>query len=234
MCLFYTDRPGSTYEKWSTRKKARRKGQNSIISCVEFNPDGTIYACGGYDKTIGFYDASNGEALEVVDAHNAGVTFIKFSADGYRLYSGARKESLVKCWDIRHMAEPLFQVNREVATNQRIYFGFIYHASESTETHLLSGSTSGEILVWHIGDEILHAEDAPVGARSLELVHSFVAHNDCVNGCSVHPYLPIFLTASGQRHFPEPTISDDEDELFSFDSVTEENCVKLWHASFFN
>ena len=122
VCLFYTDRPGAHYERRSTMKKKQRKSQNNIISCVEFCPDDSMFACGCYDGTIGIYSLINGHLLDLTAAHSTGITCIKFSKDGYHIYTGVRNAESIKCWDISNIQTPIFTINRTVTTNQRIYF----------------------------------------------------------------------------------------------------------------
>lgn len=40
--------------------------------------------------------------------------------------------------------------------------------------------------------------------------------------CSVHPHLPLLATTSGQRHFPLPVDSGDEED------TVPDNSLKLW------
>ena len=47
---------------------------------------------------------------------------VKFSADGTKLFTGARKDNKLLGWDTRQLRSPLFTLHREVATNQRIEF----------------------------------------------------------------------------------------------------------------
>ncbi|CAG0897540.1 unnamed protein product [Cyprideis torosa] len=49
------------------------------------------------------------------------------------------------------------------------------------------------------------------GVESLPASHSLQLHEDCVNGVSFHPSLPLLLTASGQRHWlmDHPLCSED-------------------------
>nr|CAB3267763.1 telomerase Cajal body protein 1-like [Phallusia mammillata] len=234
VCLFYTDRPGAKFERWKTVKaKPCKSVQNNIISCVEFGPDGSMFACGCYDRTIGIYSPNNGKRLELVTAHSSGVTCLKFSADGNRLYSGARKDGSIKCWDMRWLNTPLLQFNRQVTTNQRIHFDLVYNGEILKETELIAGSTDGNIVLWNLKEAIPEAETDVANCQVLDTqpVYAFKGHNDCVNGCSVHPYLPILLTSSGQRHFANPVDSDDEDTetLLSQNNINEENMIKLWY-----
>ncbi|XP_078487997.1 telomerase Cajal body protein 1 [Ciona intestinalis] len=219
LVLFYTDRPGSDFEKWSTCKKNSSKKQNNIISSVEFGPDGRVFACGCYDGTVGLYSPMNGNLLEQFQAHKHGVTKIRFATDGIKLYSGARNEDLLKCWDIRYLTQPVFEVTRTISTNQRVYFDLVQQQGHSEEL-LVSGGTDGVVRFWDV------TESPP------KPCHTFTAHNDCANGCSVHPYLPLLLTSSGQRKYPEPLESDDEsEELLSMQGIAEENNVKIWLLS---
>ena len=41
---------------------------------------------------------------------------------------------------------------------------------------------------------------------------SLQAHDQAVNGASLHPYLPLLATASGERRFMEPLDDNDNDD----------------------
>jgi hypothetical protein len=43
---------------------------------------------------VGIYGDMNGELIAVLHGHIGGITHIKFSSDGNRLYSGARKVNI--------------------------------------------------------------------------------------------------------------------------------------------
>lgn len=74
---------------------AQKQGQTGIISCIAVNPaDPGMYAAGSYSKTIGLYDEKSGGPEILALGHKGGVTHIKFSNDGTRLYSGGRKVCL--------------------------------------------------------------------------------------------------------------------------------------------
>ncbi|XP_076800805.1 telomerase Cajal body protein 1-like [Clavelina lepadiformis] len=233
VCIFYTDRPGSECEKWKTGKKKHSQSQRNIISSVQFGPDETLFACACYDGSVGLYSPVNGCLLDFVNAHTTGVTHVSFSNDGNRLYTGARKSNSLKCWDLRNLQTCMFEMCREVDTNQRIYFDMINDYMEGCELKLASGSTTGEVHLWDVKDTINSFADMDllqmdVKAKMLNPTYSFTAHNDCVNGCSVHPYLPIIATSSGQRKFPEPCGSDDEVDAMFKSNTIQENKVKLW------
>jgi len=232
VCLFYVDRPGTTCEKWSTTKKKSLR-QRSIISSCEFCPDESMFACGSYDGTLGIYDAMNGKVITCVQASRLGLTQLKFSPDGNRIYCGSRKEGALDCWDMRYLTEPLLSVSRSVDTNQRIYFDFFTDENKQQEIMLCSGSTDGMMHFWSLNERAMSPSDNDHGAADTMLrvrdSFSHKAHSDCMNGCSAHPTRPLLLSTSGQRKFPSFYESDDEDVE---EVVPEENKVKLWYIPY--
>ena len=63
---------------------------------------------------------------------------VKFSADGNFLYTGARKDPHILCWDVRYTSEVVYTLQRDTAeTNQRIQFDI-----EPVGRHLATGA-------WH-------------------------------------------------------------------------------------
>lgn len=134
------------------------------------------------------------------------------------------------CWDLRNFQnKPLFHIQREVSTNQRVFFDITSHSTADrdlkSENLIISGSTDGNVSIWDVTkhfDVLVPFPDEPLLPS-----HRFPASNDCVNGVSLHPYLPVLATSSGQRQFPVMYDSDDEEEAQQ--QKTEENCLKLWH-----
>ncbi|XP_051851754.1 telomerase Cajal body protein 1 isoform X2 [Antechinus flavipes] len=149
--IFSTSRPGRQFETRSTF--AKKQGQSGIISCIAFSPTQPLYACGSYGCSLGLYSQDDGSALALFAGHHGGITHLCFHPDGNRLFSGARKDDELLCWDLRQPGHLLLSLNREVSTNQRIYFDLD----------------------------------------------------------PLHPSMPLLATSSGQRVFPEPTNSEDEE-----------------------
>lgn len=74
-----------------------------------------------------------------INSGNALVCFamvqVKFSADGNFLYTGARKDPDIMCWDVRYTSEVVYTLQRDTAdTNQRIQFDI-----EPVGRHLATG-----------------------------------------------------------------------------------------------
>ncbi len=56
--MYDITRPGPPIKTIPTTPSRKSKeGQKGIISCIDFNPDGSgMYAAGSYSKTLGIYD----------------------------------------------------------------------------------------------------------------------------------------------------------------------------------
>ncbi|XP_033637703.1 telomerase Cajal body protein 1-like [Asterias rubens] len=221
--IFYTDRPGQTCEERPTRVK-HAGGQTGIISCFAMSPDG-CYAAGSYTKSIGLYDERNGSLLCMVEGQVGGVTHLIFSPDGTRLYSGGRKDHEILCWDIRNPGKVLFAINRDITTNQRMYFDL-----DSSGQYLVSGNQDGTVTIWDTSQP--PSSEGSSEDSILDPILRFTAHSDTVNGVSLNPALPIMATASGQRKFPVPMAtsdSDDEENETVADDEKEDNSLRLWY-----
>ncbi|XP_051900831.1 telomerase Cajal body protein 1 [Pristis pectinata] len=219
--VFETSRPGRECEKRPTM--AKKQGQTGIISCIAFSPEQDLYACASYSKTVGLYTRDEGTVLSILQGHQGGVTHVVFSPDGNLLYSGGRKDPEVLCWDLRQPGKVLFSMLRSATTNQRMYFDL-----ELSGRYVISGNTEGTVSVW---DTTLPPDGGPDSL--LEPLLQFHTQQDCVNGVSLHPYLPVLATTSGQRKFPEPAESEDEGTgiLMTHRNTRAENSVKLWLCS---
>lgn len=219
--VFETSRPGRECEKRPTL--AKKQGQTGIISCIAFSPDHDLYACASYSKTVGLYSRDEGIALTILQGHQGGVTHVAFAPDGNLLYTGGRKDPEILCWDLRQPGKVLFSMIRSATTNQRMYFDL-----EPYGRYVVSGNTEGTVSVWDITLPPAAGPD-PV----LDPILQFHTQQDCVNGISLHPHLPLLATTSGQRKFPEPAESEDEGDgiLMTHRNITAENSMKLWLCS---
>lgn len=206
------NRPGRNYRQINYKGKGLSIERGfGIISCLAVNPTmPSLYAAASYTKIIGLGMVDSDNLLCTLSGHVGGVTHLAFSPDGTKLYSGARKDNEILCWDLRQPGAVLYSLHRTVDTNQRIYFSI-----DNTGNYLASGGTDGSVNVWYIG-----------GGQPQHL-YQFTAHQDCTNGVSFHPDIPVLATSCGQRHFPEPTADEDE-HMFTMRGVHEENAVNLY------
>ena len=54
------------------------------VTCIAFAPDSKVLASGGWDDTVRLWDPATGKELRKLDAHQAMVAAVVFSADGNR------------------------------------------------------------------------------------------------------------------------------------------------------
>ncbi|KAK2862748.1 hypothetical protein Q5P01_002281 [Channa striata] len=224
--VFYTERPGRDCEERPTVVK--KQGQSGIISCFGFSPCQSVYACGSYSRCAGLYSCQDGTLLALLPTrHHGGLTHLLFSPDGNYLYTGGRKDPEILCWDLREPGKVVFSFKRHVATNQRIYFDL-----DLSGRYLLSGDTEGVVLVWDT-----HTAP-PDSDELLQPQLRFQAHWDCTNGISVHPFMPLLATSSGQRQFPWPGDSEGDsgsdgegtEAVASPQEIRQDNTLTLWWA----
>ncbi|VVC27739.1 Hypothetical protein CINCED_3A019222 [Cinara cedri] len=116
--IFRTERPGREFIEIPTKADLHR----SIISTIAMNPvDKSMFAVGTYSKDIGIYGGN--QLMYILRGHKSGITQLKFSPDGLKLYSGSRKgDNDIVCWDLRNVGQTLYSAERTVTTNQRICF----------------------------------------------------------------------------------------------------------------
>ena len=71
--------------------------QNSVITCVAFEPKGNKVAYAGEDMVITIYDAKDGQTLSTLTGHSASIYGLKWTTDN-KIVSGAT-DNTIKIWD---------------------------------------------------------------------------------------------------------------------------------------
>ena len=193
-------------------------GQGGIVSCLDLNPTVPVYAAGCYNRSTGLYSRDSGQLLCLLTGQRGGVTQVTFSKDGTRLYTGARRDGEIVCWDLREPGKVLFTLQREVSTNQRVQFSL-----SPCGGLLVSANTDGSVRLW----DVLARPDPDSGV--LPLATAWLLHGDAVTGAAWRPGAGrgVLATCSGQRHFPcrEGGQSEDSEEERQQE---EEKSVRLW------
>ncbi|KAL3696347.1 hypothetical protein R1sor_010423 [Riccia sorocarpa] len=208
--VFDTSRPGREFTQHSTLTSAK-DGQTGIISCLAVrSDDGGLLAAGSFNRTAALYDGKSLEQLFVLHGQQGGLTQVMFSKDGNFLYTGARKDPEILCWDIRNLTGAVYRLPRITAdTNQRVSFDI-----EPFGRHLGTGGQDG----------IVHIYDLQSGLW----VNSFQAAIDTVNSFCFHPSFPLAASASGHRRFIVDTDLDNDAQLPQTALRAEENCASVW------
>lgn len=171
--------------------------------------------------------------MGILHSNNKGVTQVQFSLDGNRIYSGSRMDDNIICWDVRYTARDLFHLPRKVETNQRIHFDIgsrsCLKRDCASEEILVSGNTNGNVMFWDISQDLNRESNngrPTTDSFEIESCFTYQAHKDCVNGVSIHPFLPVLATSSGQRHYT--SYSYDCSDSDTSEIEIEENCLKFW------
>lgn len=199
--IFTTAIPGRDYDTIDIKQP---------ISCLAENYyESNVLAAGSWNKSITLVDTRDFLTIETLHGHKGGVTFLKYSPDGSSLVSGSRKDSNLLLWDMRNLSLPLYKFTRQVDNNQKIYFDVSIGG-----TWLASGDTRGLVHLWNLRD--LNDDAFPKEIQ-------FPLHDDSCSGISIHPYLPILATGSGQFKF-----YDEGEVNESAEPETVENSLVLW------
>ncbi|KAI7843049.1 hypothetical protein COHA_003223 [Chlorella ohadii] len=197
---FRLERPGRDCSTILAYKKGG-EGLPGIISCLAPNPDRSgMLAAGSYSGAAALVDPRTRELLCLLEGgHAGGITHLCFSADGNFLYTGARKDGAIRCWDVRYGSGVVYTMPRPSGgTNQRMMFDV-----EPCGRHLATGGEDGVVRLFDLRD----------GSEAGQ----FPAADDTVNGVAFHPFLPLLATASGQRRYflapcDDSSSSDSESE----------------------
>ncbi|KAI9916792.1 hypothetical protein PsorP6_017085 [Peronosclerospora sorghi] len=205
--FFHLAQPGRDFHARPLCKTRRaRNGQRGLISTLHFNPDHSkIYAAGSYSGTTCVYTEDEGdEVLRLCDHDGRGISQVRFSPCGRFLYTAARCDARIHCWDIRATNTILQTFHRVADTNQRIEFDL--HGSGR---YLVTGCRTGRVLLY----------DAMTG----DVVNKSIQLPDCANGVSFFPDVSRATVAvcSGQRSYDLPRDMQLEDERVSYDRTIE-------------
>lgn len=200
--IFDIDRPG---------RDCKIAHTNSPSSAICIDDSQTSLATGSWNKNISLFDIrSTFEAPHKIlcGTHRGGITYLKFLNENY-LVSGARKDSSLIFWDLRYTSTPYFIFNREVNTNQRIYFDIT-----RDNKWLMTGNTNGILRVWNLFEA---CADSTGSIKE----SSYKLYNACLNGVSAHPHYPIIATTSGQHAF-EKNVDNFENSCIA------QNFITMW------
>ncbi|GIL92819.1 hypothetical protein Vretimale_19220 [Volvox reticuliferus] len=193
MHVFDVARPGRDYKRIVTHKRKQPESIAGIVSCIAFSPMGDVFAAGTYTGALGVYDARTYELLLILTGNRGGLTQVMFSSDGNYLYTGARQDDQMFCWDVRSTYEAVYTMQRDTAkTNQRIQFDI-----EPCGKHLITGGCDGAVTIFDLqsGTQVDHQRIAA----------------DTVNGAVFHPSLDLLATASGHRRYADLGDPGDSD-----------------------
>ena len=92
----------STVCLWSLptgEKIAGLRGHQSGVTCLAFNPEGTLLVSGGEDQTIRLWEISSASQVGVLLGHEAAIGGVFLTPDGKTLVSYAADQT-IRLWDV--------------------------------------------------------------------------------------------------------------------------------------
>ncbi|KAG8795584.1 hypothetical protein FRC12_012323 [Ceratobasidium sp. 428] len=210
--VFDVHHPGAEGTRLHTvPTKKSRDGLRGIVSALGFAPDWSgLYAAGSYSGGIAMYtEETSARAQGWLEGVEGGIRFNP--TQPHLVHAAFRHTSTIATWDIRNPAEPVSLYDRgKVQTNQRLWFDV-----SSDGRWLVAGDESGTMTVLNASGQ------SGEGAATAALVD---AHQDAIGAATFHPTKPFVLSASGSRHFDEPTsdesTSDESDDTEGVEAMT--------------
>lgn len=153
-------------------------------------------------RSMALYDyRMKGDALlSWPSPHNGqGITTLRLSYDGRLLFSGARKNDCVHCWDLRK-GSLLSSFWRDASSNQRLGIDL-----DPAGRYMATGCRKG-------------GEEGKRGALVYDLstgqeVGGLGLMEDTVSDVSFHPYAGLVAAGMGERHFDVEHEDNEEDEM---------------------
>lgn len=112
--------------------------QNSVITCVAFEPKGNKVAYAGEEMVITIYDAKDGQTISTLSGHTASVYGLKWTSDN-KIVSGAT-DNTIKIWDANKGTE----LKTITGHNEWIWEVDV----DSKNKTILSSGSGGELFLW--------------------------------------------------------------------------------------
>uniref|UniRef100_A0A5K3EFA9 WD repeat-containing protein 79 n=1 Tax=Mesocestoides corti TaxID=53468 RepID=A0A5K3EFA9_MESCO len=207
--VFNVEKPGCHSER--RPRLGKRADQGGIISALASLHGGDlsqgIYAAGSFSGSVGVYSESMGgqRVGPLLQGPRLGISQVKFvcpanGATPWLLIAGGRADGQIFVWDARWMRdrEPLAVIPRRVENYQRFQFDVDFSGR-----YLFTGNQTGAVSCFDLTSPTIATVDSE-GRRLPGLLPAAVwlAHEDSCHGVSIHPFMPILATASGQKRLP--------------------------------
>ncbi|NCR68960.1 MAG: WD40 repeat domain-containing protein, partial [Microcystis aeruginosa LL11-07] len=128
-------------------ERNRLEGHDSVVTSVNFSPDGKTLVSSGADNTIKLWNVETGQEIRTLKGHDNSVSSVNFSPDGKTLVSGS-DDNTIKLWNV--------ETGQEIRTLKG-HDNSVYSVNFSPDGKtLVSGSWDKTIKLWNVetGQEI--------------------------------------------------------------------------------
>lgn len=112
--------------------------QNTVVTCVAYEPKGNKVAYAGEDMVITIYDANDGQTINTLYGHTASIYGLKWTTDG-KIVSGAT-DNTIKIWDAAKGTE----LKTLTGHNEWIWEVDVDPKNKT----ILSSASGGELFLW--------------------------------------------------------------------------------------
>ncbi|GMF21532.1 unnamed protein product [Phytophthora fragariaefolia] len=76
------------------------ESHSGFVSCVAFNPQGSLVATGSHDENVRLWDVRSGRTVAIIGAHQEPVVSVEFHPTDGSLLVTAGYDGLVRVWDV--------------------------------------------------------------------------------------------------------------------------------------
>ncbi|KAH7470735.1 WD repeat-containing protein 5 [Phytophthora ramorum] len=76
------------------------ESHTGFVSCVAFNPQGSLVATGSHDETVRLWDVRSGRSVAIIGAHQEPVVSVEFHPTDGSLLVTAGYDGLTRVWDV--------------------------------------------------------------------------------------------------------------------------------------
>ena len=117
------------------------ESHTGFVSCVAFNPQGSLVATGSHDESVRLWDVRSGRTVAVVNAHQEPVVSVQFHPTDGSLFVTAGYDGLVRVWDVASR-----QCMRSIIAEPAAPVGSATFAPNGR--YVLSSTLDGTVRLW--------------------------------------------------------------------------------------